>query len=342
MPRVGYVYDPLYLEHELPGHPERPDRLRAIMSHLEESGVLAQLARIEARDASWEDLRFVHTEGLIEDVAATAGVDRHRFDADTYGSARSYEAALRAAGGAMAATEAVLRGDIDSAFCFVRPPGHHATPDRPMGFCLFNNVAVAVAKALEEGLERIAVIDIDVHHGNGTQDIFYEDPRVLYFSTHQFPHYPGTGHWTETGSGEGDGTTINLPLPRGCGDDAYHRCYNEICAPVVRRFRPQLLFVSAGFDAHFADPLAEILLSTRGYFETATLIKQLADELCDGRVVYALEGGYDLTAISSSARACLDTLLGNAFADDPLGAGPAVPGPNIDPLLAEVKRIHGL
>src|SRR6266545_4497189 len=273
MPRVGYVYDPLYLEHEMPGHPERPDRLRAIMSHLEESDVLAQLVRIEARDASWEELRFAHTESLIEAVAATSGVDRHWFDADTYAVARSYDAALRAAGGTLAATEAVLRGDLDSAFCFVRPPGHHATPDRAMGFCLFNNIAVAAAHALEEGIERVAIIDIDVHHGNGTQDIFYEDPRVLYFSTHQFPHYPGTGYWTETGSGDGDGTTI-------------------------------------------ADPLAQMLLSTRGYYEIASLIREFADELCDGRAVYALEGGYDLTAIAWSARACIDTLLGNTFAED--------------------------
>jgi acetoin utilization deacetylase AcuC-like enzyme len=343
MPKVGYVYDPLFLEHELPGHPERPDRLRAIMGHLEESGLLRQMTKVEARDATTHELRFVHTERLIEEVAATAGVARHRFDADTYGSPRSYEAAVRAAGGTLAATEAVLRGDLDSAFCFVRPPGHHATPDRAMGFCLFNNVAVAVARALEEpGVERVAIIDIDVHHGNGTQDIFYDDPRVLYFSTHQFPHYPGTGHWTETGSGEGDGSTINVPLPPGSGDDIYRRCYTEICAPAVRRFRPQLLFVSAGFDAHFADPLADILLSTRGYFETASLIKQLADEICEGRVVYALEGGYDLAAISWSARACVDTLFGNEFAQDPLGAGPAVQGPNVEPLLAEVRRLHSL
>jgi acetoin utilization deacetylase AcuC-like enzyme len=360
MPRVAYVYDPLYLEHELPGHPERPERLRAIMSHLQDAGYIGnespspahgrgargegpQLTRVEARDATTHELRFVHTESLIEEVAATSGVDRQRFDADTYGSARSYEAALRAAGGTLAATEAVLRGEVDSAFCFVRPPGHHATPDRAMGFCLFNNVAVAAARALEEpGIDRVAIIDIDVHHGNGTQDIFYDDPCVLYFSTHQFPHYPGTGHWTETGSGDGDGTTINVPLPQGAGDDIYRRCYTEICAPAVRRFRPQLIFVSAGFDAHFADPLAAILLSTRGYFEIASLIRELAAELCEGRLVYALEGGYDLTAIAWSARACLDTLLGNLFAEDPLGLAPAVPGPNIAPLLSEIKRLHNL
>ena len=341
--RVGYVYDPLYLEHELPGHPERPDRLRAIMSHLEESGVLAQMTRVEPRDATTHQLRFVHTASLIEAVAVTAGVIKHRFDADTYASARSYEAALRAAGGTLAATEAVLRGELDSAFCFVRPPGHHATPDRAMGFCLFNNVAVAVARALEEpGIERVAIIDIDVHHGNGTQDIFYDDPRVLYFSTHQFPHYPGTGHWTETGSGEGDGTTINVPLPAGSGDDTYRRCYTEICTPAVRRFRPQLIVVSAGFDAHFADPLAAILLSARGYYDIATLIRELAVDLCEGRLVYTLEGGYDLTAIAWSARACVDTLLGNPFAEDPLGAGPAVAGPDVEPLLAEVMRLHSI
>ena len=340
---VGYVYDPLYLEHGAPGHPENPARLQAIMAHLEESGLLARLRRVEVRDAAPEDLALVHGPELVEAVRSMAAEGGAWQDADTYVAPRSYEAALRAAGGVLAAADAVLDGAVSSAFCLVRPPGHHATPERAMGFCLFNNVAVAAAHALERrGLERVAIVDFDVHHGNGTQDIFYRDGRVLYFSTHQYPFYPGSGYWAETGEGQGAGAIVNVPLPRGCGDSEYLRAYGEVCAPVLRRFRPQIILVSAGFDAHFADPLAQMLVSTRGYYEIATLLRDLAEELCEGRILYALEGGYDLTALAWSVRACIDALLGNPFAEDPLGAGPRVPGPSIDTIVDAVKRAHGL
>jgi acetoin utilization deacetylase AcuC-like enzyme len=344
MPSVGYVYDPLFLEHEYPGHPERPDRLRAIMQHLEESGTLAQLTAMEPRDATPEDLALVHDPALIERLASlTPGPRPIWLDADTYVSARSYEVALRATGSVLAAVDGVMEGGVDSAFCLVRPPGHHATPTQAMGFCLFNNVAVAAAHLLERrGLERVAIIDIDVHHGNGTQDTFYRDGRVFYFSTHQYPHYPGTGHWSEAGEGAGRGSIINVPLPAGSGDAEALRAYRGVCAPAIRRFKPQFVLVSAGFDAHFADPLANLLFSCRGYFEIATLLKELAAELCEGRIVYALEGGYDLEAISWSARACIDTLLGRDFSDDPLGSGPAVKGPPVDDVVAEVMRLHGI
>ena len=212
-----------------------------------------------------------------------------------------------------------------------------------MGFCLFNNVAVAAAHLLEaRGLSRVAIVDFDVHHGNGTQDIFYRDGRVLYFSTHQHPFYPGTGYFNETGDGPGKGAIVNVPLPAGCGDEPYLRAYREVCAPVVRRFRPEFILVSAGFDAHFADPLAQMLVSTRGYSQIASLLREMAGELCDGRIVYALEGGYDHTALAWSARACIDTLMGNGFAEDPLGPSPAVRGPDVDGVLAAVKRAYGL
>jgi acetoin utilization deacetylase AcuC-like enzyme len=342
MPRVGYVYDPLYLEHEYPGHPERPERLRAIMSHLESSGLLARLQQIPARDATPSDLELVHDPKLVERIASLRPDARPIWlDADTYVSTRSYEAALRATGGALAAIDAVMDGAADSAFCFVRPPGHHARPTQAMGFCLLNNVAVAAAHLLESrGLERVAVIDFDVHHGNGTQDAFYRDGRVLYFSTHQYPHYPGTGDSREAGEGPGAGCIINVPLPAGSGDAEALRAYREICAPSVRRFRPQFLLVSAGFDAHFADPLANLLFSARGYYQIAILLNELADELCEGRVVYALEGGYDLEAISWSAGACVQTLLGDDFEADPLGAGPEVRGPDITALVTDIKTLH--
>ena len=343
MPIVGYVYDPLYLEHGTPGHPEEPARLQSTLSYLEEWGVLRELAEIQARDATLTELELVHSRELIERVRNTSRAGGAWLDPDTYVVSRSYEAGLRAAGGVLAATDAVLDGDIASAFCLVRPPGHHATPVRAMGFCLFNNVAIAAAHVLERrGLERVAIVDFDVHHGNGTQDAFYSEPRVLYVSSHQYPFYPGTGHWRETGEGPGEGTTVNLPLPFGCGRREYVRAYEGVVAPLVRRFQPQMLFVSAGFDAHFADPLAQMRLDTRGCYEIASLLKSLADELCDGRIIYTLEGGYDHTALAWSVRACIDTLIGNEFSEDPLGDGPAVAGPDIDALLAAVRRVHGL
>jgi acetoin utilization deacetylase AcuC-like enzyme len=334
------VYDPLYLEHDMPGHPESAGRLRAIVSFLESEGVLAKLQRIEPRDATPDDLALVHSAALIEGVrdASESGGQRW-IDVDTYVVAKSWAAALRSAGGVLAATDAVLAGDVDSAFALVRPPGHHAGPSYAMGFCLFDNVAVAAAHAIQrQGLERVAIIDFDVHHGNGTQDAFVDDPRVLYFSTHQFPFYPGTGNWDETGAGN----IINVPLPRGCRDAEYLAAYRDVCAPAVRRFQPQLIIVSAGFDAHFADPLAQELVSCHGYYDIATSLKQLADDLCGGRIVFALEGGYDHTAISWSARACFDVLMGEPFAQDPLGAGPQVRSPDISVLLQRVREVHGL
>jgi acetoin utilization deacetylase AcuC-like enzyme len=341
---VGYVYDPIYLEHDVAGHPESPGRLRAIMSHLESSGVLGRMTQVTPRDATVEELARVHSPALVGRVRAAADPYRdHWLDVDTYVVGKSYEAALRSAGGVMAAADAVLDGDAESAFCLVRPPGHHATPGQAMGFCLFNNVAVAAAHLLEaRGLNRVAIIDIDVHHGNGSQDIFYRDGRVLYFSAHQHPFYPGTGYFNETGEGPGQGANVNVPLPAGTGDEAYLRAYREVCAPVVRRFRPEMILVSAGFDAHFADPLAQMLLSTRGYYQIASILRELAGELCEGRIVYALEGGYDHMALAWSVRACIDTLLGDAFSEDPIGPGPAVRGPDVEAMLAAVKRIHGL
>src|SRR3972149_4049430 len=239
MPPVGYVPDPLYLEHEMPGPPESPARLQAIISHLEESGVLARLTKIEPRDATPDDIELLHSRELVARVRGAAEKGGAWLDPDTYVAPRSYEAALRAAGGLLSATDAVLDGGVGSAFCLVRPPGHHATPTQAMGFCLFNNVALAAAHALERrGLERVAIVDFDVHHGNGTQDCFYADPRVLSVSPHQSPFSPGSGHWAETGEGPGEGTTVNLPLPRGCGREEYLRAPGGGAGPAVRALGP--------------------------------------------------------------------------------------------------------
>jgi acetoin utilization deacetylase AcuC-like enzyme len=343
MSAVGYVYDPLYLEHDVPGHPENAGRLRAIKAHLDESGLLGGMTHLDARDANEDDLRLIHNAELVERLRQTAERDLDWLDLDTYAVASSYAAGLRAVGGVLSAVDAVLEQAVHSAFCLVRPPGHHATPERAMGFCLFNNVAIAAAHLLErKGLERIAILDIDVHHGNGTQDAFYDDPRVLYFSTHQYPFYPGTGNLQETGAGDAVGTNVNVPLQRGCSDEEYARVWDEIGVPAVQRFRPQMILVSAGFDAHHADPLAQEMLSASGYYDIATVIKGLADDLCGGNVVYSLEGGYDFTALGWSVRACIDTLLGNDFAPDPTGPAPNVQRPDIDGLIVAVQGAHDL
>jgi acetoin utilization deacetylase AcuC-like enzyme len=211
-----------------------------------------------------------------------------------------------------------------------------------MGFCLANNVAIAAAHAHQTGAERIAIIDIDVHHGNGTQDAFYDEPDILYVSTHQYPFYPGTGRMEETGEGAATGANVNIPLPAGCGDSAYRSAFESVVEPVVRRFAPKLVLVSCGFDAHFADPLAGMSLSVAGYGELASRLTGLADELCDGRLIVALEGGYDLRAIAWGTRATIETMLGEAPTVDPLGPAPASNAPDVRDLLQKVRATHSI
>jgi len=341
--RVGLVYDPLYLEHDTDDHPEKAERLQAILALLEESGLRSALTPIAADDATPADLELVHRPEMIRWVRERIEAGERALDMDTAVSSRSYEAALRAAGGCLRATDAVLAGEIDSAFCLVRPPGHHATPGHAMGFCLFNNVAIAARHAIaRRGLERVAIADFDVHHGNGSQDAFYKDPTVLYCSTHESPLYPGTGSWREVGTGPGLGFTVNVPLPMDSGDQQYRRAFQTVLLPALRRFRPQLILVSAGFDGHFADPLAWMSLSCAGYYELALMLRQAAEELCGGRIVFSLEGGYDLKALAWSVRACFDVLLGNPFAADPRGPAPASRGPDVESLLASIHGLHKL
>jgi acetoin utilization deacetylase AcuC-like enzyme len=265
--------------------------------------------------------------------------------ADTIANTGTYAAALRAAGAVVGATEGVMLGEFNAAYCLVRPPGHHAVAHAPMGFCFFNNVAVAArAATTEPGLSRVAIVDIDIHHGNGTQDAFYEDPSVLYISAHQYPYYPGTGNWLEAGAGAGAGTTVNLPLPGGCGDAEYDLLMQEVIAPKLRAYRPELIFVSAGYDAHYGDPIdgAMMRLSCAGYANLFTRLKDLAGELCGGRIVAALEGGYDLTALSWSIRNSIEALLDDPITPDPIGLAPKIEAPDIGELVANVRRLHGL
>jgi acetoin utilization deacetylase AcuC-like enzyme len=247
-------------------------------------------------------------------------------------------------GGVLRGVDAVMTGEVNHAFALVRPPGHHATPDEAMGFCLFNNVAIAAKYALGKyNLKRVLIVDFDVHHGNGTEEIFYTDPKVLYFSTHQYPHYPGTGAIGDDGAGEGKGANVNVPLPAFCGDREYKRAYEEILVPVARRFQPQLILVSAGYDNHWADQLSAMQLTVDGFAEIVAIVKRLADELCQGRLLFSLEGGYNLEALSQSVKATFEVLLGIPRGADPLGKprGGTTP-PTIDPILQKVKATHGL
>jgi acetoin utilization deacetylase AcuC-like enzyme len=341
---TGMVYDPIYLEHDLRGHPENQQRLRTILQVLEEYHMRERLTPISAAPISMERLERCHTRSYVEQVQRVSLQGGGYLDPDTYVRPASYDAALMAAGGVVQATRAVLDGEVDNAFALVRPPGHHALRGRGMGFCLFNNVAIAARYALaERGLDRVLIVDFDVHHGNGTQAEFYDDPAVMYISTHQYPYYPGTGYFDETGAGDGKGGTVNVPLSGGVGDEGFARILAEIVAPAAWRFQPQLILVSAGYDAHWDDPLAYLQLSIGGYTAIAQALENLAAELCDGRLVFTLEGGYHLEALAYSVLNTFAVLLGDETwrLVDPLGPSPRAER-SIDDVLARVKQIHGL
>jgi len=344
MAKVGFVYDPVYLKHDTGTHPENARRLEAIISHLEQTGLKPQLISIKPHPAILKELSLVHHEPYISSIKDFAQRGGGWLDADTVMSTDSYDAALHAAGGVIVATDAVFNGKANSVFALVRPPGHHATSQRAKGFCLFNNLAIATEYALAtHKLERIAIIDFDVHHGNGTQEAFYDNPQVLYISTHQYPFYPGTGGMKETGSGTARGTTINIPLPAGSGDQEYRQVFEQIIVPAVRRFQPQLIMVSAGYDLHWADELALMQVSITGSAQIIIITRQLADELCGGRLVLSLEGGYDLTALAASVKATFDVLLGNSNIEDPLGQPKYQwATPDVAPLIEKIKEIHHL
>lgn len=288
-----------------PWHPESPARLEAVEAALSSGPVERGVAHwVEAPRAAREDVLRVHAADHIARFEALDQAGGGALDPDTYLGPGSLEAAWRAAGAAVRAAELALAGG-GAAFCPVRPPGHHATPSRAMGFCLFNNVAVAAMAARRAGARRVLIVDWDLHHGNGTQDSFWNDPDVLYFSTHQYPFYPGTGGAAEVGGPQALGHTINVPWPAGCGDAEYLAAFDRVLLPIARRFAPDLVLVSAGFDAAAGDPLGEMRLTPAGYAAMTQRLRPLAG----GRLVLALEGGYNLDAIARSAEACLRVLL---------------------------------
>jgi len=312
MGKTGLVYDPRYLEHDMGmGHPESPNRLRAIMQQLEQSGTMAQVTRIEPRMAEDEWITRVHTAAYLASLKQHAPTNgRVSLDPDTSMSPGSLTAAYLAAGGALAGIDAMMAKQVDHVFCAVRPPGHHAEANRAMGFCLLNNVAIAVRYAQKKhGLSRVLIVDWDVHHGNGTQHIFEDDPSVLFFSTHQFPHYPGTGRESERGRGAGEGYTINVPMEAGEGDDEYRAIFRKVLVPAAEEFKPELVIISAGFDAHKDDPLASMGLTEAGYAELTGIVAGIAKTYAQGRILSSLEGGYNLTALAASVDAHVRGLL---------------------------------
>jgi acetoin utilization deacetylase AcuC-like enzyme len=303
------AYDDGARLHDVPGHPESAQRLDAIIRRLVAEPDLRGLRTTVVRDADPEMMLAVHEDAHLRAVEHAARSGGCWIDEDTYCTRNSYDVAVRAAGAAVSGVGAVCSGEARSAFALIRPPGHHASRRRAMGFCLFNNAAVAVRAAQGRfGLGRIAVVDIDVHHGNGTQDVFYEDPSVLYCSLHQWPLWPGTGCASETGQGAGSGTTLNVPLAAHTTADAWLDAFDGLVVPAIRRHRPELVVVSAGYDAHRADPLAELDLETATYAEVARRITRIAAELCGGRSVWVLEGGYDLDALAGSVSATIRAL----------------------------------
>ena len=312
MGRVGFVYDPRYLGHEMgPGHPESPDRLRAICAQLQTSGTWSRLHQVAPRRAERQWIEIIHRASYVESLERRSPAKGYAsLDPDTSMSPGTLDAAYLATGGALAAVDAIMNGDIDQAFCAVRPPGHHAETDRAMGFCFFNSVAIA-ARYIQQhyGLKRVLIVDWDVHHGNGTQHVFYDDDSVLFFSTHQFPFYPGTGGAMETGEGRGKGLTINVPLSGGQGDDEYRAVFQKVLVPAADTFQPEFVVISAGFDAHRDDPLASMDLTEKGYGELTSMVASIAKNFSSGRILACLEGGYHLQALAGSVDLHLQTLL---------------------------------
>jgi acetoin utilization deacetylase AcuC-like enzyme len=344
-----YVTHPRLVEHDLQGHPEHAGRIRAIWQALDAEGLSGRLQRLDAPSAAIPDLTAVHEPDYLDALAKLARRYPDQtimLNPDTYFTPASYDAALLAAGGALAAVREVMSGSARNGLAVVRPPGHHATADQAMGFCILNNAAAAARFAQRRfNARRVLIVDYDVHHGNGTEAIFYDDPSVLFISTHQSPLYPGTGALQDWGVGAGERATINIPIPPGHGDQTYAAIFDQIIWRAARRFKPDLILVSAGFDAHWAERLSNVAmnLTIRGFAHLSCELVRMADELCSGRIVFITEGGYHLDALSYGVCAVARALLGDPpdSAADPLGAAPSQ-RTDADALIQRVLDLHAL
>jgi acetoin utilization deacetylase AcuC-like enzyme len=343
MPTI-YTTHPRYEDHDYPGHPEHAGRIRAVWERLDEFGLSARMNKVLAQPATDAQILTVHTPEYLELLKQVNVMERTAMlDLNTYAGPGALDIARLAAGGVIDAVDAVCARRADNGLAAVRPPGHHAIADYGLGFCLLGNICIAARHAQQQyGIERVLIVDYDVHHGNGTEAMFYDDPSILFISTHQYPLYPGTGAVTDVGTGAGVGYTINVPLPAYCGDKNYARVFDEIVWKAAERFQPQLVLVSAGFDAHWTDPLAGMKLTLNGYAHLSRELMRMAEKFCDGRIVFVMEGGYDLDGLSLGVSNIARLLLGDA-PTDPLGLPPnARAEPDISRLIGQIKALHQL
>ncbi len=338
---TGYVYDPIFLKHDDPSHPETAQRLTFIDQALQAEGLWAAMQQIPSRAATEEELTLIHPPSYLDQLQEAANQGRRIYvNPDTYMIEHSYQAATTAAGSLIDLCLAVVDQDVDNGFAITRPPGHHALVNQSMGFCLLGNVALAAKQVqVKRGLDRVAIVDFDVHHGNGTQAMLDDDPSVLFNSSHQYPFYPGTGAKHEIGRGAAKGTKVNFPLPPFVGDQGFEALYTELLVPILHHFRPQLIIVSAGYDAHWLDPLAYLGLSLAGFTWLSQTLINLAQELCAGKIVFVLEGGYHLEVLAYGVCNSIKALLSREDFFDPLGPS-YQPEPDLGDYIAEMRQIH--
>jgi acetoin utilization deacetylase AcuC-like enzyme len=340
--KSGIIYDPIFLKHDQPGHPENSKRLVSVMKRLEENKLLYRVKHLDSRVAETNEIAICHTQEYVQYVKEISEKGGGYLDPDTYSNKYSFIAAATAVGSSIDLTNAVVKGELKNGFALLRPPGHHALSNKSMGFCLFGNIAIAAKIALTQPvIKKVAIVDFDVHHGNGTQALVGDDPNTLFISSHQYPFYPGTGSIHEIGQGDAEGTIINIPLQQGVGDEGIKMIYENLIIPSLRRFKPDLILVSAGYDAHWDDPLANLNLSLEGFDWISRKLISAADDICSAKIVFFLEGGYNLEVLKNGVSNTIRGLLRIDSFEDSLGKS-SQQETDVQKLIDELIKIHNL